>query len=76
VEIALDADAPSEIVDAVRLAAARAGLEPATDAATDRGAWWQEGVAEAVDRSASAVGETFAYEAVRSPRSTRGATRA
>jgi len=87
VKIALDAAAPPELADAVRLAAAQVGLDVAMHRTADRGAWWREGVAEAVDRTTLVVNRhnpsarvadsaPSAYEVARSPRSTRGASRA
>jgi hypothetical protein len=83
----LDADAPQEIVEAIRLAAERSGLDTGRRRPTDRGAWWRQGVAEAVDPTTrvamhhtgsapAADREQAAYDVARSPRSTRGATRA
>jgi hypothetical protein len=78
-ELDLAPTADPETVAAVRGAVARAGLVLAPVPLPDRNAWWSAGLAEAVSRSETARNAAAApsrYEAARSPRSTRGATRA
>jgi hypothetical protein len=71
VELAPRPDDPSTAA-AVGRAVEDAGL---ARAALGPGAWWSAGLAETLEPGPAAP-RPSAYEAVRSPRSTRGATRA
>ena len=76
-DIALEPAPDAATTEAVRVSAAAAGLERGSSRADS--AWWHAGVADAVDRavrSAPAPAGRSRYDAARSPRSTRGATRA
>ena len=61
--------------DVVARAAAALGLSVDPPRPCE-GAWWRAGLAEAVERCPTVARPSPAYEATRSPRSTRGATRA
>lgn len=59
-----------------RLAVERAVAAVAPGTSGHGWGWWRAGLAEAVDRVPAGRPRPSAYEAARSPRSTRGATRA
>jgi hypothetical protein len=75
-DLALEPPSDASTATAVRVAAAEAGLrlEPGVWSA----AWWQAGVADSLARTVESLEprEASRYEAARSPRRTRGATRA
>ena len=74
-DFTLEPEVADEALDAVRVSAARVGVS-VTPVATTRGsAWWRAGVEEAVEQAPLEV-VAPRYDAARSPRSTRGATRA
>ncbi len=73
-EIELADDPDGRIARAASAAAEDTGLLSA-DGGPAASAWWRAGVAEALERTPNGVGPER-YEAARSPRSTRGATRA
>ena len=81
-DFALEPDVDPAISEAVRASAARAGAIIGSLSHTAPGAWWLAGVAEATETSArpstpaEADDVAAPYEAARSPRRTRGATRA
>ena len=74
-EIELADDPDGRIAQAATAAAADAGLELSADGQPAASAWWRAGVAEALERTPDGSG-SVGYDAARSPRSTRGATRA
>jgi hypothetical protein len=74
VEIRLEHDPDGTATVAARLAAERAGVEPAIDGVTSL--WWHAGLADAVERAPELRTAEGRYDAALSPRSTRGATRA
>jgi hypothetical protein len=86
VELVLGPGADDAVTAAARAAVVRARVELAPEPVAERSAWWSAGLADAVDRGpsqSSAVEPGVAhrdvarlYDAARSPRSTRGATRA
>ena len=73
-EIELADDPDGRVAKAASAAASHTGLLSA-DARPAASAWWRAGVAEALERTPDGV-VPARYEAARSPRSTRGATRA
>ena len=76
-ELELAPDADRQTVAAARVAAARAGLALAPPRRPDARPWWRAGLEDAISRAPSvASAAPLRYEAARSPRSTRGATRA
>jgi len=64
------------VTEAVLRACAVEGIAVPPDAAFDRGAWWQAGLADAIARAPEPRDVDEPYDATCSPRSTRGATRA
>ena len=74
-EIELADDPDGRIAQAASAAAADVGLELSADGRPAASAWWRAGVVEALERT-PAVSDPARYDAARSPRSTRGATRA
>ena len=64
------------VAEAARRACAVEGIAVRPDAAFDRGAWWQAGLADAIARAPEPQDADEPYDAARSPRRTRGATRA
>ena len=74
-EIELADDPDGRIAQAATAAAADAGLELSADRRPAPSAWWRAGVAEVLARTPDGSDPTR-YDAARSPRSTRGATRA
>ena len=64
------------VVEAARLAAARAGVGELRPPAPDRGHWWRAGLDDATDRLLGLHAGPADYVAAPSRRSTRGATRA
>ncbi len=74
-EIELADDPDGRIAQAATAAAADAGLGLSADGRPAASAWWQAGVAEAHERTPDGS-DPARYDAARSPRSTRGATRA
>lgn len=58
---------------AVRSALAAAGLDAGK---SERSSWWRAGLADALTSAPADRRRSSRYEAARSPRSTRGATRA
>jgi hypothetical protein len=75
VEIELAGDPDGRFAQAAIAAAADAGLELSADRRPASRAWWRAGVAEALERTPDGT-DPARYDAARSPRSTRGATRA
>ncbi len=75
-DLALGSDAGEGVTQAVRTAVARAGVELARSPTAERSAWWSAGLAEAVERGLPPGDGPSPYDMARSPRSTRGATRA
>jgi hypothetical protein len=82
-DIALAPEADVAVAEAVRTAVSRAGIAPGPSSWAS--AWWRAGLVEATDRRPAGEAEPCVpgyeaavpgYEAARSPRSTRGATRA
>ncbi len=59
-----------------QVAVGRAVTSAALDAAETSSPWWRAGLDEAIGRAPSGLPRRSAYDAVRWPRSTRGATRA
>ena len=75
-EIALADDPDGRVARAARTAVSEAGIELDDGARRASGsAWWRAGVEEALDRTPAETGAAR-YDATRSPRKTRGATRA
>ena len=60
---------------AERVAVGRA-IDLTAEATSTTSPWWRAGLVDALERAPSDVPRASAYEAVRSPRSTLGATRA
>jgi hypothetical protein len=75
VEIELADDPDGRIAHAASAAAAAVGLELSADRRPVVSAWWRAGLAEALERTPDGS-DPARYDAARSPRSTRGATRA
>ena len=75
-DLVLDSDADPRVREAVRAAIARASVELSGHASADESPWWSAGLAAAVARGGAPVEGHVLYEAARSRRSTRGATRA
>ena len=73
-EIRLEHDPDGTATVVARLAAERAGVEPAIDGVPNR--WWRAGLADAVERAPELRPAESRYDAALSLRSTRGATRA
>ena len=74
-DVTIEPDVDPAISEAVRVSVDRAGLD-AGPAREPRGsAWWRAGVAEALLRAPDGPAPA-GYDAARSPRRTRGATRA
>lgn len=73
-EVIVEPNADPAISEAVRASVARVGLA-AGSAPLASSVWWRAGVEEALGRTPVATG-AGRYEAARSPRRTRGATRA
>ena len=73
-DFTLEPEADGALV-AVRISAARIGVGLGPGAPTRVSAWWRAGVEEAAERAPFEV-VASRYDAARSPRSTRGATRA
>ena len=69
-------DVDGGIAAAARAAADRAGLSFQPGQRTPPNAWWRAGLAEAIERDPSWPTPAGPYVAARSPRRTRGATRA
>jgi hypothetical protein len=76
VDLTLGSDSGDDVTRAVRTAIVRAGVELARYPTAERSAWWSAGLAAAVERGLPSGDEPSPYDAARSPRSTRGATRA
>ena len=74
-EVTVEPDADAEIAEAVRTSVARLGLDAGCAPVANRSAWWRAGVEEALGRAPVERGPAR-YDAARSPRRTRGATRA
>ena len=75
-DIALADDLDGQVARATRTAVSAAGIELHDGARRANGsAWWRAGVEEALDRTPVEMGAAR-YDAARSPRNTRGATRA
>ena len=74
-EIELADDPEGRIAQAASAAAADVGLELSADRRPVASAWWRAGVAEALEPTPEGS-DPARYDATRSPRSTRGATRA
>ena len=51
-------------------------IDLTAEAAFTTASWWRAGLVDALERAPSGVPRPSAYDAVRSPRSTLGATRA
>ena len=62
--------------DAAEQEAVRRAIDLTAEAASKTAPWWRAGLVDALERAPSDVPRPSAYEAVRSPRSTLGATRA
>jgi hypothetical protein len=75
VDFTLEPEVADEALDAVRISAARLGVSVTPGAPRRDCAWWRAGVEEAVEQAPLEV-VAPRYDAARSPRSTRGATRA
>ena len=77
-ELELSDDPDGRVCSAVRVAAARAGMELAPVPDRRNGAWWRAGLLEGLARDPGAPTPAAAngYDVTPSPRSTRGATRA
>jgi hypothetical protein len=75
-EVAIPGDPDGRVALAARAAVARVGLELAPGRGRQGSVWWQAGLADAADRAPARVVVPLAYDAARSPRRTRGATRA
>jgi hypothetical protein len=76
VDLTLGSDAGEGVTQAVRTAIVRAGVELVQYPTAERSAWWSAGLAEAVERGLPQGDGPSPYDVARSPRSTRGATRA
>jgi hypothetical protein len=76
VDLLLGPDPAEEVAQAVRVAIARAGVELGRRPTAERSAWWSAGLAEAVESGLGPADKPSSYDVARSPRSTRGATRA
>ena len=75
-DIALADDLDGRVAHAARTAISEAGIELHDGARrANNSAWWRAGVEEALDRTPAETG-AVRYDATRSPRKTRGATRA
>ena len=76
-KVVLEPESDGAAARAATAAALRIGLSftPANGSAAASG-WWRAGLAEAIERAPTRPEVTRRYEAARSPRSTRGATRA
>jgi hypothetical protein len=74
-EVTVEPNVDPAISEAVRAAFARVGLEGGSAPVSNSSAWWRAGVEEALDRTPVETGAAR-YDATRSPRRTRGATRA
>jgi hypothetical protein len=76
VEIALADDLDGRVALAARTAVSEAGIALHDGVRrANSSAWWLAGVEEALDRTPAETGAAR-YDATRSPRKTRGATRA
>jgi hypothetical protein len=76
VDIALADDLDGRAARAARTAVSEAGIELHDGARrANSSAWWRAGVEEALDSTTAETGAAR-YDAMRSPRKTRGATRA
>ena len=76
-ELVLEPDSDGGLAaSAVRAAVTRAGQGVVPGHRTPPDRWWRAGLAEAIERDPSWPTPPRPYEAARSPRSTRGATRA
>ena len=69
----LPADPDGRVTTAARAAIVRAGLALAPEGGLQASAWWRAGLEDATEGPPV---PTRRYDAARSPRSTRGATRA
>ena len=56
--------------------AVRRAVDLAAEAVPRQAPWWRAGLVDSIERSSSEAPRPSAYEAVRSPRRTLGATRA
>ena len=75
-DIALADDLDGRVARAARTAVSEAGIELDDGARrANSSAWWRAGLEEALDRTPVETGAAR-YDAARSPRNTRGATRA
>jgi hypothetical protein len=75
VRLAIADDPDGRVSVVARAALSHAGLDLAAARQPGTSAWWRAGVADAIDGAPMKVAGR-AYDAARSPRSTRGATRA
>ena len=73
--VTVEPNSDPAISAAVRVSVALAGLHGGSDPIPNGSAWWRAGVEEALGRAPVETGAAR-YDAARSPRSTRGATRA
>jgi len=73
--VTVEPNSDPAISAAVRASVALAGLHGGSDPIPNGSAWWRAGVEEALGRLSVETGAAR-YDAARSPRSTRGATRA
>jgi hypothetical protein len=64
------------VTEAVRTAVAQAGVGLVSRRAADRSAWWRAGLADALEHRVESPERPWGYDVARSPRNTRGATRA
>ena len=69
-DVVVEPEVDPALSEVVRASVARAALD--VDPRHGASAWWRAGVADALERTPAGP----AYDAARSPRSTRGATRA
>lgn len=74
-DLAVDGAADG-VIEAVRTAATQAGVALVSRPPADRSAWWRAGLADAVERDVASPERSWRYGVARSPRNTRGATRA
>ena len=74
-EVTVEPNADPGISEAVRASVARVDLDAGSAPVANRSAWWRAGVEEALGRTPVETGPAR-YDAARSPRRTRGATRA
>ena len=74
-DLALADDLDGRAARAARTAVSEAGIELHDGRRAKSSAWWRAGVEEALGRASVETGADR-YDAARSPRSTRGATRA